>query len=51
MCVQLHEEGVTLCNLHPGNIFVDEERFDGSNVLVTDAGFAYMPGTLAETQM
>ena len=51
LCVKLHGEGATICNLHPGNIFIDEENFDGSNVLVTDVGFGFMPGVLAETQM
>ena len=42
MCIKLHGDGIAVANLHPNNIFVDEENLD--DVLVTDVGFAYMPG-------
>jgi len=41
MCASLHSKGVTVANLHPGNIFIDEDNPE--DVLVTDVGFAYMP--------
>ena len=47
MCVKLHRDGIAVANLHPNNIFVDEENLD--DVLVTDVGFAYMPGMVSET--
>ena len=47
MCIKLHGRGIAVANLHPNNIFVDEENFE--DVLVTDVGFAYMPGMVSET--
>ena len=49
MLCKLHRDGVTVCNLHPGNVFIDEDNED--DVLVTDVGFAYVPGMLPETQL
>ena len=49
MCVKLHKDGIAVANLHPNNIFVDEENLE--DVLVTDVGFAYMPGMVSETQI
>ena len=37
----LHRKGITAANIHPGNVFIDED--DTEDVLVTDIGFAYMP--------
>ena len=47
MCSKLHADGVTVAYLHPNNIFIDEDNTE--DVLVTDVGFAYMPGVCAET--
>jgi len=41
LCAHLHSIGVTAANLHPNNIFIDEDN--PSDVLVTDIGFLYMP--------
>ena len=49
MCIKLHSNGIAIANLHPNNIFVDEENLE--DVLVTDVGFAYMPGMVSETQI
>ena len=49
MCVKLHSDGITVCNLHPNNIFIDEDYPE--DVLVTDVGFAYIPEMLPETQL
>ena len=49
MCLKLHRDGIAVANLHPNNIFVDEENLE--DVLVTDVGFAYMPGMISETQI
>ena len=49
MCLKLHANGIAIANLHPNNIFVDEENLE--DVLVTDVGFAYMPGMISETQI
>ena len=49
MCVKLHGDGITVCNLHPNNIFIDEDYPE--DVLVTDVGFAYVPEMLPETQL
>ena len=49
MCLKLHKDGIAVANLHPNNIFVDEENLD--DVVVTDIGFAYMPGMVSETQI
>jgi len=49
MCLKLHVKGITVCNLHPNNIFIDEDYPE--DVLVTDVGFAYVPEMLPETQL
>lgn len=49
MCTKLHKEGVTVCNLSPTNVFIDENYPE--DVLVTDVGFAYMPCMTPETQL
>ena len=41
LCLYLHRKGITAANIHPGNVFIDED--DSDDVLVTDIGFAYMP--------
>ena len=38
----LENEGYTMKNLHPNNVFVNPE--DPSDVLITDVGFADIPG-------
>lgn len=38
-----------MCNLNPCNIFIDENYPE--DVLVTDVGFAYVPGMSAETKL
>ena len=45
----LHRSGIAVANLHPNNVFIDEEYPE--DVLVTDVGFAYMPGMISETQI
>ena len=49
MCVRLHKNSITVAYLHPNNIFIDEDNPEA--ILVTDIGFAYMPGVHAETQL
>lgn len=49
VCVKLHREGVTIANIHPNNVFVDEDFPE--DVLLTDVGFSYMPGMLPELQL
>ena len=48
MCHKLDSEGVTVANLNPNNIFIDEEFPE--DVLVTDIGCAYMPDMEPESQ-
>ena len=49
MCVRLHRQGINIINLNPNNVFVDEDNTE--DVLVTDVGFAYMPGVVSDSQM
>ena len=43
----LGKEGVTMKNLHPNNIFIKPD--DPSDILITDVGFADIPGIVANT--
>jgi serine/threonine protein kinase len=49
LCHEIHGRNQTIGNLHPSNIFIDEDNPD--DVLVTDVGFAYMTGMEPETKM
>lgn len=49
MCHALHSKNHTVANLHPNNIFIDEDYPE--DVLVTDVGFAYMTGMDPETTL
>lgn len=49
MCAKLHKDGVTIANLHADNVFIDEDYPE--DVLVTDVGFAYVPGMEQSTPM
>ena len=41
MVNSVHKSGLTVCNLHPWNVFIDENYPE--DVLVTDVGFALVP--------
>ena len=49
MCHALHSKNHTIANLHPNNIFIDEDYPE--DVLVTDVGFSYMTGMDPETTL
>ncbi len=49
LCHALHDKNHTIANLHPCNIFIDEDHPE--DVLVTDIGFAYMTGMEPETKI
>ena len=49
LCVHIHKRGITAANLHPGNVFIDEDNAE--DVLVTDVGFTYMPSMDPVTKM
>jgi len=49
LCVHIHAKGITAANLHPNNVFIDEDNAD--DVLVTDIGFTYMPSMDPITKM
>lgn len=49
LCAHLHQQGITIANLHPNNVFIDEDYPE--DVLVTDAGFIFMPSMDPVTKM
>lgn len=49
LCAHLHGKGVTAANLHPNNVFIDEDSPE--DILVTDVGFTQLPSMEPLTEM